>query len=261
MLIFDNLVAFAFVFVYNFGMNFFVNSDQIENGVIYIRNGDVNHIKNVLRKNVGDVIDVVSDGCKYRAEIAELGQNVVRCLAVDEKKFEADGFKLTFFQGLAKADKIEYIIQKCTELGVYEVVPVEMKRCVVRLDGKDKVKKLERWSKIAEVASKQSLRNDILRINRILSFSDMCIAIDKYDCVILAYEKEKNVTLKSVVREKINNYNNVAVIIGPEGGIDDEEAKLLKEKGAKLVSLGKRILRTETAPVAIASISMYEIGE
>ena len=188
MLIFDNLVAFAFVFVYNFGMNFFVNSDQIENGVIYIRNGDVNHIKNVLRKNVGDVIDVVSDGCKYRAEIAELGQDVVRCLAVDEKRFEADGFKLTFFQGLAKADKIEYIIQKCTELGVYEVVPVEMKRCVVRLDGKDKAKKLERWSKIAEVASKQSLRNDILRINRILSFSDMCIAIDNFDFGDWEYE-------------------------------------------------------------------------
>ena len=168
------------------------------------------------------------------------------------------GPKLTIFQGLAKADKIEYIIQKCSELGVYEIVPVELKRCVVKLDGKDKLKKIERWQKIAEVAAKQSLRNDILEVHKIVSFNEMLEKFKEFDYVIMAYEKEDN-SLKNVIKNITDLNSKIAVVIGPEGGIDEVEAEKIVEAGAKSVSLGKRILRTETAPVAISAIIMYEL--
>ena len=240
-------------------MNFFINHNQIEYEYIYINGSDVNHIKNVLRKNVGDILDVVDGEFKYKARIDSFTSEFIKCEIVERIDIQKDVFKLTIFQGLTKADKFEYIIQKCTELGVYRIVPSEMKRCVVKLDKKDKNKKTERWRKIAEVASKQSIRNDILRVDEIASFNDMCNMLKEFECVILAYEKEKDVTLKSVIREKLNSCKNVAVIIGPEGGIDDEEFEKLVELGAESVSLGKRILRTETAPVAISAIIMYEV--
>ena len=140
-------------------MNFFVTSDQIENNKIYIKGSDVNHIKNVLRHTKGDVLSVVSNQIKYEVQIDEINSEYVVCDILN-KNFEEDNkIDLTIYQGLAKADKFEYIIQKCTEIGVHRIVPTEMKRCVVKLDNKDKVKKIDRWRKIAEVASKQSLRN------------------------------------------------------------------------------------------------------
>lgn len=240
-------------------MNFFVEKDKIKDNYIYIENSDVNHIKNVLRKNIGDTLDVVSENVKYMVEITEITSNQIKCSILEKKDNKNRGINLTIFQGLAKADKIEYIIQKCTELGVYEIVPVEMKRCVVKLDEKDKEKKLIRWKKIAEVASKQSLRNDILKIEKIRSFKLMLEELKEYDLVILAYEKEHNVKLKDILRNVNGNIHDIAVIIGPEGGIDDEEALLLSKNGVKVVTLGERILRTETAPVAISAMIMYEL--
>ena len=134
-----------------------------------------------------------------------------------------------------------------------------MKRCVVKLDEKDKSKKIERWKKIAEVAAKQSLRNDILKIEDILSFKSMILNLKNYDLVILAYEKEQDIKLKDVLRNISKDIRNIAVIIGPEGGIDEEEATLLVNNGANQITLGKRILRTETAPVAISAMIMYEL--
>lgn len=240
-------------------MNFFVPKECVNDSKIIIKGSDVNHIKNVLRHVVGDVLDVVSDNIKYSAKIVEINSEFIKCEIVDVHKEDTSNVKITIFQGLAKADKIEYIIQKCTELGVYEIAPVEMKRCVVKLDSKDKIKKIERWKKIAEVASKQSLRNDILKVEKIYSFEDMKNCINNYDYVILAYEKEVNVTLKSILKKIDCDFVNIAVIIGPEGGIDDGEVAELIAQGAKSVTLGKRILRTETAPVAIAAIIMYEL--
>lgn len=241
-------------------MNFFVSSDQIKDNQIYIKESDVNHIKNVLRKKIDDVLDVVSNGIKYKAKIVEISQDVVRCEILNEKVEQNSNVKITIFQGLAKADKIEYIIQKCTELGVYEIVPVEMKRCVVKLDEKDKAKKLARWQKIAEVASKQSLRNDILKIDKIMSFKEMKDEIlKKYDHVIVAYEKEEKQTLKNVLKNINNKEIDIAVIIGPEGGIDEDEYNELINAGVSSITLGKRILRTETAPVVVSAIIMYEL--
>ncbi len=240
-------------------MNFFVDKDKIKNDYIYIESSDVNHIKNVLRKNVGDILNVVSENVIYKSEISEITQNQVVCKILDKQEKKKSNVELTIFQGLAKADKIEYIIQKCTELGVSEIVPVEMKRCVVKLDDKDKLKKIDRWRKIAEVAAKQSLRNDILKVEKILSFSLLLEEIKNYDLVILAYEKEKSVTLKSVLKDIDDSISKIAVIIGPEGGIDEEEAEILINNNAKSITLGERILRTETAPVAISAMMMYEL--
>lgn len=240
-------------------MNFFVDKDKIKNDYIYIESSDVNHIKNVLRKNVGDILNVVSENVIYKSAISEITQNQVVCKILDKQEKKKSNVELTIFQGLAKADKIEYIIQKCTELGVSEIVPVEMKRCVVKLDDKDKLKKIDRWRKIAEVAAKQSLRNDILKVEKILSFSLLLEEIKKYDLVILAYEKEKSVTLKSVLKDIDDSISKIAVIIGPEGGIDEEEAEILINNNAKSITLGERILRTETAPVAISAMMMYEL--
>ena len=240
-------------------MNFFVDKDKIKNDYIYIESSDVNHIKNVLRKNVGDILNVVSENVIYKSEISEITQNQVVCKILDKQEKKKSNVELTIFQGLAKADKIEYIIQKCTELGVSEIVPVEMKRCVVKLDDKDKLKKIDRWRKIAEVAAKQSLRNDILKVEKILSFSLLLEEIKNYDLVILAYEKEKSVTLKSVLKDIDDSISKIAVIIGPEGGIDEEEAEILINNNAKSITLVERILRTETAPVAISAMMMYEL--
>lgn len=240
-------------------MNFFVQKEYVNDNQIIIKGSDVNHIKNVLRHTIGDVLDVVSDNIKYSAKIVEMDSDFIRCEMVDAYKEELSNVRITIFQGLAKADKIEYIIQKCTELGVYEIAPVEMKRCVVKLDSKDKIKKIERWKKIAEVAAKQSLRNDILKVEKIYSFEDMKNCLKNYDYAILAYEKEEKITLKSILKKIDCDSVNIAVIIGPEGGIDDNEVDELIAQGAKSVTLGKRILRTETAPVAMSAIIMYEL--
>lgn len=240
-------------------MNFFVTSDQIENNKIYIKGSDVNHIKNVLRHTKGDVLNVVSDQIKYEVQIDEINSECVVCDILN-KNFEEDNkIDLTIYQGLAKADKFEYIIQKCTEIGVHRIVPTEMKRCVVKLDNKDKVKKIDRWRKIAEVASKQSLRNDILEVAQVATFMDLINSLKNFDYVIMAYEKEKDVLLKDVLKNINADTCKIAVIIGPEGGIDDSEAEKLVENGARSVSLGKRILRTETAPIVVAANIMYEL--
>ena len=240
-------------------MNFFVTSDQIENNKIYIKGSDVNHIKNVLRHTKGDVLSVVSDQIKYEVQIDEINSECVVCDILN-KNFEEDNkIDLTIYQGLAKADKFEYIIQKCTEIGVHRIVPTEMKRCVVKLDNKDKVKKIDRWRKIAEVASKQSLRNDILEVAQVATFMDLINSLKDFDYVIMAYEKEKDVLLKDVLKNINADTCKIAVIIGPEGGIDDSEAEKLIGNGARSVSLGKRILRTDTAPIVVAANIMYEL--
>lgn len=240
-------------------MNFFVPKEYVSENQIVIKGSDVNHIKNVLRHSIGDVLDIVSDNIKYSAKIIEINSDFVRCEIEEVHKEECANIKITVFQGLAKADKIEYIIQKCTELGVYEIAPVEMKRCVIKLDQNDKIKKINRWKKIAEVAAKQSLRNDILKVEKVYSFEDMESSLKNYDYVILAYEKEKDVTLKSFLKKINCDSCNIAVIIGPEGGLDESEVERLVGQGAISVTLGKRILRTETAPVAMSAIIMYEL--
>ena len=168
--------------------------------------------------------------------------------------------KVTIFQGLPKSDKMEYIIQKNIELGAYCITPVIMKRCVVKLENnKDITKKIERWQKIAESAAKQSNRDIVPEVEMPITIENLYKKLNEFDLTILAYEQENKNTLKKEL-QNIKDLKNakIAVIIGPEGGIDNIEANSLISKGAKPVTLGKRILRTETAAIMVMSNIIYE---
>ena len=243
---------------------FFVKSNQINDNEIIILGEDVNHIKNVLRLAIGEKIKVCDkdNSINYVSQIDEITNQEVKCSIIEEVEGEAEGnVELHIYQGLPKADKMELILQKGTELGVSKFVPVALKRCIVKLDGKDAVKKIERWQKITEVASKQSGRDLVPEVSNIESINDICSKINDYDLVMLAYELEENNYIKSELLKLKGTKDNykIAIVIGPEGGIDDKEAEKLKEAGAKIVSLGKRILRTETVALQVSSIVMYEL--
>lgn len=245
---------------------FFVNSNQINNNKIEILNDDVNHIKNVLRLENGEKIKICdSDNLKnYICGIESITNKNVICNILEEVTGKAEGnVELHIFQGLPKADKMELIIQKGTELGVSEFIPVSFKRSIVKFSGKDEIKKIERWQKIAEVAAKQSGRDLIPKVKNVISIKDICNEVKNYDLVLLAYElEEKNYIKNELFKIKKENANyKIAIIIGPEGGIEENEARILESAGAKIISLGKRILRTETVALQVSSIIMYELED
>lgn len=246
---------------------FFVEQEQIENEEIKIMGQDVNHIKNVLRLEVGDNICICEKETakSYNCRISQIEKDLVICKKLEDilESSEANTY-IHIFQGLPKADKLEFIIEKCTEIGVKEITPVIMKRTIVRLDDKDKIKKISRWRKIAEVAAKQSGRDKILKVNDIINFENIFEKFKEYDIVLIAYENEKNNTLKNALK-KINKEKenlSIAVLIGPEGGIENSEIELLKTNSKfDIITLGKRILRTETAPLVVSSNILYEMEE
>lgn len=244
---------------------FFVNENQIENNEIQIMGEDVNHIKNVLRLEIGEniCICIKEKEKSFNCKILDLDKNKVRCKKLEEilETTETNTY-IHIFQGLPKADKLEFIIEKCTEIGVKEITPVAMKRSIVKLDEKDKAKKLIRWQKIAEVAAKQSKRDTIVKINNVINFQNIFEKITDYDILLVAYEEETQRNLKSILKSLKNKENiKIAVLIGPEGGIDENEMKLCKDNNFISVSLGKRILRTETAPLVISSNIIYELED
>lgn len=244
---------------------FFVTSNEIENDKIKIKGTDVNHIKNVLRAKIEDKIDICNtDEMKdYECKIEELTNDYITCKIISEKQNVSESkVEITIFQGLPKVDKMELIIQKSVELGVNKIIPVDMKRCVVKLKDKDKIKKVERWQKISEVASKQCGRGIIPKIGQVIKVKEITNMIEEYDAVLVAYEKEENNYLKIEI-DKLKNLEKdkkkIAIVIGPEGGLEEEEVKQLQENGAKIITLGKRILRTETVALNMISILMYEL--
>ena len=243
---------------------FFVKDNQIKNNIIKIENEDVNHIKNVLRMKKDDIlqIGVVPKGENYKAKIISLDKNCVEC-EITEKIEETteSNVSITIFQGVPKLEKMELIIQKNTEIGAKKIVPVMMERTVVKLNSKDMSKKIERWNKIAEIAAKQSRRDIIPVVSSIIKVNE--IPENEFDAVFVAYENEKENTLKNELlklKDKKEKYN-IAIIIGPEGGISENEIAIFKEKGYKLISLGKRILRTETAGFVMTSNILYELED
>lgn len=243
---------------------FFVNSDQIDNSTINIIDEDVNHIKNVLRLKLNEKITICDKdtSTNYLCEIKNIDNKIIKCEIIEKMKSETESnIKLTIMQGLPKADKMELIIQKGTELGVSEFIPVAFKRSIVKLSGKDEVKKIERWNKISEVASKQSGRDIVPNVSLVKSIKQISEIIKDYDLVLVAYELEKNNYIKYELQKinKIDEELKIAVIIGPEGGIDPEEVEILANAGAKVITLGKRILRTETVALNVSSIIMYEL--
>lgn len=243
---------------------FFVNDENVVENRINILGTDVNHIKNVLRLKKDDEIQICNQETheNYICKILNIENNCIQTEILKKIEALAEGnIELHIFQGLPKADKMELIIQKGTELGVSKFIPVSFKRSIVKLSGKDEIKKIERWQKIAEVAAKQCHRDLVPEVKNIISVKNICHLISEYDIVLVAYEEElqnyiKNELLKiKNTKEKLK----IAVVIGPEGGIEKEEVEILKEAGAKIISLGKRILRTETVALQTASIIMYEL--
>jgi len=242
---------------------FFVEENQIKNNKIYIQGPDVKHISNVLRLEKKEKIQICEKSTmqNYIVEIEEIQKEEIITTILEKLQTSVESnVEVHLYQGLPKADKMELIIQKTTELGIYKIIPVDMIRCVVKLEEKDLKKKLERWQKIAESAAKQSKRDIIPKIEEKQKIKEIAEKITQYDIFMVAYEEEINTTLKQVLKKlKPKDNYKIAVLVGPEGGIDQKEIQTLKEKGAIILTLGKRILRTETAPIAMVSNILYEL--
>ncbi len=240
---------------------FFVDVKDVKESMIRITDAeDRKHMIRVLRLGIGDTV-CISDSVQfeYTAEIISIDKNCVEARILDKQKFAREPeLKITLFQGIPKQGKMETIIQKAVELGVYSVVPVFTDRTVV-IDQGNFDKKVERWQKIADEAVKQCKRGIIPQIQNKMTFQYMINELVKYELILFPYENEEEETIKDCLRSIGKKPQNTAVIIGPEGGFSDKEAEALVSVGAQSVSLGKTILRTETAGLAAIAMTMYEL--
>ncbi len=237
---------------------------QLYNETMTITGVDARHISKVLRMQPGDELQIVSDdGVSALAQISAIdGDSVeVHCIEKIAESHEPR-VKLVLAQGLAKGEKMDFIIQKAVEMGAYSVVPIAMEHSVVRLDGAKAAKKVERWQKIAEAAAKQSKRDIIPEVQHLQSMREL-LASDTSATKIIAYECEDRKSLKQALREAQDkgDIETLLLIIGPEGGISESELQLAREAGAVPVSLGRRILRAETAGLVAISAIFYETGD
>ena len=240
---------------------FFVSPENIQGSRIVITGEDVNHIKNVLRMKIGEEIAVSngSDGREYRCGIEEIGEEIVCSLRFIKEDGVELPSRITLFQGLPKADKMELIIQKAVELGAYEIVPVSMVRSVVKLDEKKKHSRITRWQAISEAAAKQSKRSLIPQIRDVMTMRQAIEYAKKMDILFIPYELAEDMSKTRELFSSIKPGNHIGFFIGPEGGFDKSEIQYALEAGVKPVTLGKRILRTETAGMAVLSILMYQL--
>lgn len=235
--------------------NFFVNENQKQNNRYLINGTDFNHIKNVLRMNIGDTFLVSENGMSSLCEIESFETDTVIVKILEENYNDTSlSIKIYLFQGIPKGDKMELIIQKCVELGVHEIVPVQMSRSVVKIEEKKKKSKRDRWQAISESAAKQSKCNKIPEISEILTYKQAIEKAKDLDLFLVPYESKNGMEDTKKALNEIKSGMSVGILIGPEGGFDEKEIEQAFEIGGKVISLGKRILRTETA--AITSVSM-----
>ncbi|MBR3767628.1 MAG: 16S rRNA (uracil(1498)-N(3))-methyltransferase [Clostridia bacterium] len=240
--------------------NFFASDNSRQGNCYYLTGADFNHIKNVLRMREGDTFLVSDNGKSHLCEIIRFdGESAVTEIIEENYQNTELPVKLYLFQGLPKSDKMELIIQKAVELGVYAIVPTEMNRCVVKLEEKKKKSKLERWQLISESAAKQSKRNIVPEMLDILSYKEALKEAQKLDMIILPYESKDGMESTKAALNKIKPGMSIGIFIGPEGGFDDKEINEAIEFGAEIISLGKRILRTETAAITALSMCMLHI--
>lgn len=276
---------------------FFAEPEKVSDKRIIIEGDDVNHISRVLRMRPGEEL-TVSDGTgmDYLCTIGSIEADaVVLDILNSWPSYTELPVEVTLFQGLPKADKMELIIQKTIELGVHEIVPVAMSRCIVKLDAKKAAKRTARWQGIAEAAAKQSGRSIIPEVTELMTYGEAMRYAGEMDAILFPYENAKGITetrnvideLKRRAAEAISEGENrdknrtgdgrknkgerkdmeerkgkplrVAVFIGPEGGFSEDEVAKAEAAGARIITLGKRILRTETAGLAVMSILMYEL--
>ncbi len=243
---------------------FFVEPEQIRGREILIQGSDVNHIKNVLRMRVGEELSVSNgvDGREYRCHITAFTEDAVRC----ELRFiKEDGAELPsriyLLQGLPKADKMELIIQKAVELGAYQIVPVAAHRSVVKLDEKKAAAKVSRWQAIAEAAAKQSRRGVIPRVQRVMNWEQALEYVKDIPVKLIPYELAEDMGRTREALEKLMPGQDIAIFIGPEGGFEEKEVASAVAAGAVPITLGRRILRTETAGMTVLSWLMYRLEQ
>ena len=240
---------------------FFVEDAQVGEHTVTIEGSDVNHIKNVLRMKRGERVRISStSGKNYFGEIAEFSGDTVLVAITQECAPDTElPSRIYLFQGLPKSDKMELIIQKAVELGACEIIPVAMKNCVVKLDEKKAAAKTARWQEIAKSAAKQSKRSVIPTVGRPVSYQEALAAAAELDVVLIPYEYERGMAATREAIEAIVPGQSIGILIGPEGGFSDGEIALARERDMKLISLGGRILRTETAGLATLSVLMYHL--
>ena len=244
--------------------HFFVEPSQIQGTHISIDGPDVNHIRNVLRMNPGEEVNV-TDGTGekvYRCVIESIGETEVelKVMWAQEKGMELPS-KIYLFQGLPKSDKMELIIQKAVELGVYEIIPMATARAVVKLDQKKAAAKVKRWQAISESAAKQSKRLLIPEVKEPMKFSEALKYAASMDVRLIPYELAEGMDGTRRIISSVKPGESVAIFIGPEGGFEEIEVEQAKEAGFQAITLGRRILRTETAGMTVLSILMYQLEE
>lgn len=237
----------------------FVPSENIRETSATISGSDVNYLKNVLRLKAGDEITVI-DGknTEYTSKIIFIQNDTAEAKLISERSSAiSSNINVTIAQGLPKNPKMDLIVQKATELGAAKIIPVTTERSVVKIAKEKAGGKIDRWQKIAKEAAEQSGRSSMPTIDGISGFDDILFSCNEYDKCIMLWELEKEITLKSFLRRN-QKIKNLLVLIGPEGGFSRKEAERAKEKGFVTVSIGNRILRTETASLAVLSMIDYE---
>lgn len=242
---------------------FFADETGIVNGYAHLSPEDSGHALRVLRLAEGDEVELVCAPNRYLAQIEPIGGSTVDVRILKRLRSTETRARVTLYQGLPKADKMEMIVQKATELGAYAVQPVAMERCVVRLEGKDAAKKTERWQKIAREAVKQCARIDVPQVHMPKKLSGLEKELAALDLLIVPWEDARDGSIRACVEPLSGKEElSIGILIGPEGGISSKEAQWLSEQaGGKLVTLGPRILRTETAGLAAITMTMAYLGE
>lgn len=242
---------------------FFINKEAISNDKAYVEGEDKNHIIKVLRLKAGDEVELCDgEGYDYKAVISGFDNSKVYLDIVDTfPSYTEPDISITLYQGIPKSSKMDLIIQKCVEIGVFSIVPVVTRRTVVKFSNeKDILNKTARWNRISNEAAKQSRRGIVPNVHEPMDFYD---AIDKDNSTlkIMLWEEEREESLRSFLQSVKGHHRSISVMIGPEGGIDLEEAKYAMDKDWKSVTIGPRILRTETAGLSTLSAIMYQMEE
>lgn len=244
---------------------FFVHEEAIQDNIVFVTGPDVKHIARVLRLEPGDILEICTlDGQarEFRAIIREITNKDVTCVITGEKTGMTEPpVQVTLYQGLPKGEKMEFVIQKSVELGVKRVVPVLCERTVVKLDEKKAADRQKRWQRVAEEAAKQSRRTVIPTVTMPVTFRQAVEQVNSEMLAIMPWEEEQIKGIRPVLTWKAEANRNVAVFIGPEGGFSREEADLARARGVVPVSLGPRIMRTETAGIVAVAIILYELGD
>lgn len=237
------------------------NNINLEQNTCIIEGEDVKHISRVLRSRENDKLEVCDmDNNEYICEIREINKDNILLDIIEKVNIKRESnLKVKLYQGMPKGTKMELILQKLTEIGVDEIVLVQAKRSVTKIDNKKEDKKIERWERIIYEAAKQSKRGKIPKLTGVLTFKEALADMQNNDLNLCPYENERTISIKEAIKD--SSANTIGIFVGPEGGFEEEEIEKIQEIDGKVVSLGPRILRTETASVVASSIVLYELSD